>query len=71
MANNVRMANNVQHAHAHPYKLCGSNYVDIDECFDDIDGCAQQCTDTDGSYNCSCGSGYTLASDDHGCDGKF
>ena len=44
--------------------------TDIDECEEDNDGCAQTCTDTEGSYNCSCGPGYTLASDDHGCDGE-
>ena len=45
--------------------------IDINECDEDADGCAQSCTDTDGSYVCSCGSGYTLAADDHGCDGNF
>ena len=45
-------------------------FTDIDECEEDIDGCAQNCTDTDGSYNCSCGPGYTLAIDKHGCDGE-
>ena len=45
-------------------------YTDIDECEEGIDGCAQNCTDTDGSYNCSCGSGYNLAINQHGCDGQ-
>ena len=44
--------------------------TDIDECEEGIDGCAQNCTDTDGSYNCSCGSGYNLAINQHGCDGQ-
>ena len=44
--------------------------ADIDECEEDIDGCEQECTDTDGSYNCSCSLGYTLAIDEHGCDGE-
>ena len=43
--------------------------IDIDECIEDIDDCAQICTDTDGSYTCSCRPGYRLASDDHQCDG--
>ena len=45
-------------------------HSDIDECTEDADGCAQICTDTDGSYNCSCGPGYELANDQRGCDGK-
>ena len=44
--------------------------VDIDECAEDTDGCAQICTDTDGSYFCSCEIGYDLAEDQHGCIGK-
>ena len=44
-------------------------HIDIDECSEGIDGCAQTCTDTDGRYTCSCISGYQLASDGHGCDG--
>ena len=44
--------------------------LDINECAEATDGCAQACTNTDGSYLCSCESGYRLASDQHGCDGK-
>ena len=43
---------------------------DINECDEDIDDCAQICTDTEFSYTCSCRSGYRLASDGHGCHGK-
>ena len=43
---------------------------DIDECTERIDGCAQICTDTDGSYTCSCNSGYQLGNNNHDCDGK-
>ena len=43
---------------------------DTDECADGIDDCAQVCTDTDLGYTCSCRSGYRLASDGRGCDGK-
>ena len=42
---------------------------DIDECAESIDGCAQICTDTNGSYTCSCNPSYELASNDHDCDG--
>lgn len=44
-------------------------FTDIDECSDGSHNCAQNCTDTDGSYNCSCRSGFRLANDSHQCDG--
>jgi hypothetical protein len=44
---------------------------DINECDEAIDDCAQVCTDTDLGYTCSCRSGYRLASNGHGCDGKL
>ena len=46
-------------------------HVDVDECAANTDGCAQTCTNTAGSYQCSCGAGYTLNSDGHACDGKI
>lgn len=42
--------------------------TDIDECTRGIDGCNQTCTNEIGSYSCSCGSGYRLSFDRHGCD---
>lgn len=54
-------------------KQCMHNYylpADVDECVEDTHGCAQICTDTDGSYTCSCEVGYNLSEDQHGCDGK-
>ena len=45
-------------------------FLDIDECAENSDGCAQNCTDTDGSYTCSCEVGYDLAYDGRGCNGK-
>ena len=44
--------------------------IDIDECSEATDNCAHNCTDTDGSYTCSCRPGYRLASDNQGCNGK-
>ena len=44
-------------------------YVDIDECQLDTNNCTQQCTNTDGSYNCSCYTGFILTSDNHTCIG--
>ena len=45
-------------------------YLDINECNDGVSGCDQLCTNTIGSYNCSCMVGYELADDDHTCNGE-
>ena len=42
----------------------------MDECQINNGGCAQICVNTDGSFQCSCNSGYILAADNMGCDGK-
>jgi hypothetical protein len=44
--------------------------TDIDECMEDTDGCQQICTNSIGSYSCSCNIGYRLASDNRHCNGK-
>jgi hypothetical protein len=45
---------------------------DIDECDINNGGCSHNCTNTNGSYSCTCNSGYTLASDQTTCtDGKY
>ena len=44
--------------------------TDIDECESNNGDCNHTCTNTEGSYNCSCHVGYRLASDDHACNGK-
>ncbi|XP_053388051.1 mucin-like protein [Mercenaria mercenaria] len=44
---------------------------DIDECDSDYTGkdkCQQNCSNTNGSFTCSCRSGYTLNADKHTCD---
>ncbi|KAL5488776.1 hypothetical protein EMCRGX_G017770 [Ephydatia muelleri] len=43
---------------------CGD---DVDECLTNNGGCGHSCTNTLGSYTCSCNSGYSLAYDDHQC----
>ena len=45
-------------------------YSDIDECATDNGGCTHKCTNTKGSYECSCKDGYELADDKKGCNGK-
>ena len=45
--------------------------IDIDECDDDNGGCDHVCTNTAGSYECSCNSGYSLDLDNKGCSRKL
>ena len=51
-----------------------TNYVlflskDIDECATGNGGCDQICTNTPGSYQCSCNLGFTQSG--HSCRGRF
>ena len=45
--------------------------LDINECILNISGCSQNCTNTIGSYYCSCYSGYQLVADLMSCSGKL
>ncbi|XP_070570968.1 multiple epidermal growth factor-like domains protein 6 [Ptychodera flava] len=42
--------------------------TDVNECDHDNGGCDQACVNTDGSYYCTCRSGFTLTLDGHHCD---
>lgn len=46
-------------------------YIDINECSVNNGGCDHSCTNVPGSYSCSCNSGYTLNSNQHGCTGIY
>ena len=46
------------------------NYLDIDECTRGTSGCDHNCTNTDGSYYCTCMDGYEQESDNHTCTGN-
>ena len=52
--------------------ILSSNFslLDIDECLTDNGGCNQTCTNSEGSFECSCATGFTLAEDSLNCDGK-
>ena len=41
--------------------------IDIDECTANTDGCDQICNNTDGSFQCSCRSGFSLLDDGKTC----
>ena len=45
-------------------------FVDIDECSLDSDGCEQFCTNSIGSFICSCSTGYELDQDGRKCNGE-
>lgn len=44
--------------------------LDINECDTYNGGCDQTCTNTEGSYHCTCDSGYVLNSNNFDCDGE-
>ena len=48
---------------------CSSFWLDINECATNNGGCGQVCTNTVGSYSCSCNTGYTLSSNQKSCTG--
>ena len=43
--------------------------TDIDECSLNTNGCAHSCSNTVGSYTCSCRMGYRLTSNGRSCEG--
>ena len=45
-------------------------HSDIDECVQGTAGCSHNCTNTVGSYFCTCMDGYELESDNHTCTGN-
>ena len=44
-------------------------HSDIDECVQGLAGCDQNCTNTAGSYYCTCMYGYEQGSNNHTCTG--
>ena len=48
---------------------CNYYRVDIDECEENTDGCEYNCTNTMGSFICTCPDGFEVGSDDRSCVG--
>ena len=46
-------------------------HIDVDECATNNGGCDHYCTNTIGSFVCSCYPGYTLDGDGHTCLGEL
>lgn len=44
---------------------------DVDECQTNNGGCEHTCTNTEGSFECSCNPGFSLLSDGTNCNGKL
>ena len=44
--------------------------ANVNECATNNGGCAHICTDTEGSFICSCNSGFELANNGLGCNGE-
>ena len=60
----INMVVKVRCSNSFHYKYC----VDINECNQGNGGCEQSCTDTAGSFTCTCATGYQLTSGRH-CSG--
>ena len=69
MAAMVRLSNTHDSSHQlnHHLKFV---YIDINECYTGTDLCEYNCTNTIGSYACSCDIGFQLNEDGLQCDGQ-
>lgn len=45
-------------------------HVDINECTNTNGGCEQNCSNTAGSYSCSCATGFLLHDNNYNCTGS-
>ena len=59
----------INNIHSYECLFLSCYITDQDECAVNIDGCDQNCHNTNGSFSCSCNNGYRLNVDDKTCDG--
>ena len=45
--------------------------TDVDECLESNGGCDHNCTNLEGSFECSCLAGFALNVTDGGCSGEL
>ena len=60
----------VSHIRTYVHKYSLISYSDVNECQTDNGGCGHVCSNTDGSFQCLCREGYTLALDGSTCIGN-
>ena len=51
--------------------MCIIPLSDVDECSDGTHNCSHHCTNTEGSYLCTCPSGYSLDQENTTCNGEL
>ena len=72
-ADGITCAGNLGFPNSSVQKAICLNFIfgsDINECAINMVNCSQTCTNTNGSYICSCGNGYVLTADNRTCNGK-
>ena len=61
----------VNHSKTHRYSSYSISISDINECLSNNGNCSHTCTNTNGSYICSCRLGYAIDANNDSCNGKF
>ena len=71
LINRVHIYNYIYYIYITKLFPCVTCVPDINECLADNGNCSQVCTNTNGSYFCSCYSGYKLDPDGRTCRGAL
>ena len=59
------------YVHAYEHNYVNHYYLDILNCMINDHNCSQVCVEVEGSFNCSCYSGYELQEDRVTCAGNY
>ena len=70
MRMNVLLDKHTNSIHYHYNFVCHFT-SDVNECNDNNGDCEHTCINSEGSYSCSCNSGYSLDSNERYCSGKY